>query len=659
MLALLAGQLQAMAAMPEPDATLKDKSMPALKQRLADIDSELEQLALYSLNGGVGAVGHQTKHLKPGSKMASIHIDLGETHSIDQVVLVPTLWRDTDNLPRADGFPLEFCVRAGTANTTNELASFTESDGLLPRIAPVILSFQPVEASWIIVDVQRTSLAEGNTHRLLKLAEILVFSGSKNVALHKTVTATSPAVSPSLHQRFLVDGFVPYLMVAALGEKSQAIALKVDENVQHPSFMIDLGASYPVNEINLHAIDQSRTIPATLLNDYAIPRRLRITGANRADFSDKTLLYDYEQKTVGDIGTIIMLPFQETECRYIRFTALEPESLFNIRGIRPRIGFDEIVILSGGQNVALNRPVTANSGLRGSRNALERLTDGRNFFGTILPMREWMNQLSRRHDLETERPIVEAELNARYTRQKNNLTRMYWLAALLAAGIAFAILAERIIHLRQLTRIRERIAADLHDELGANFHAIGLLSQLIEKNAAPVSDTVSPFLKRIREIIARSSIAVRHISRMQEASELYSGMEADMQRAAERIVAELKHDFSFEGEQWLARLRPQPRIDLLLFYKECLVNICRHSGATELNTRLTAGPKEIRLTVADNGFGITGATDIAVPKSLKRRARMLKATLTAESPPEGGTRITLTFRPRRKFVSPRIKQGSP
>ena len=45
-----------------------------------------------------------------------------------------------------------------------------------------------------------------------------------------------------------------------------------------------------------------------------------------------------------------------------------------------------------------------------------------------------MEQLGRRHDLETERPLVAAELATRYARQKQNLRRMIGLAALLAAG---------------------------------------------------------------------------------------------------------------------------------------------------------------------------------------------------------------------------------
>src|SRR5690606_30725684 len=147
----------------------------------------------------------------------------------------------------------------------------------------------------------------------------------------------------------------------------------------------------------------------------------------------------------------------------------------------PHFAFSEIEVLSEGRNVALEAPVSASDGLSYRGDALDRITDGLNYYGDILPMRDWMHQLARRHDLEAERPIVLTLLNRHYVRQKNTVKALIWTAVLLAAGTATIILVVQRRHRRHLTRIRERIAADLHDELGANFHTIGLLSQLIEK----------------------------------------------------------------------------------------------------------------------------------------------------------------------------------
>ena len=52
-----------------PLANPDDLSQSQLEQRLAEIDTELEQLASYSLRSGVGSVGYQSKpHRSPDNK---------------------------------------------------------------------------------------------------------------------------------------------------------------------------------------------------------------------------------------------------------------------------------------------------------------------------------------------------------------------------------------------------------------------------------------------------------------------------------------------------------------------------------------------------------------------------------------------------------------
>ena len=114
-----------------------------------------------------------------------------------------------------------------------------------------------------------------------------------------------------------------------------------------------------------------------------------------------------------------------------------------------------------------------------------------------------------------------------------------------------------------------------------------------------------------------------------------------------RITADLDHSLVFEGEAFLQRLKPRRRIDLFLFYKESLINIIRHSGATEVKTNLSADRNEFNLTITDNGHGLDGD----VPSSLKRRARLLGAQVSSSKPESGGTRISLTLGSRRRWLS--------
>jgi len=645
LITLLAGILLLVAAPVEADAPVSALSLNELGQRLEDIDSELEQLASYSLRGGMGNVGYRSRpHLEPDTP-EWIEIDLGEVQSVDKVVVVPAIWRDTKTGFRADGFPLEFRIVAGTEEGAEGevLASFDESDRLLPRIAPVVIRCEEVSASWLRLEATTLSPRAWDGMYLLQLSEIFVFSGEENIALQRPVTASTPELRKSVgrHQRFLVDGFVPYLMDAAQGEQSLAFVSEFGSG-ELPTVTIDLEQEYPLNRIHLHVTDLSDTVPQTHPADFGLPPRLIVEGAKQADFSDAVPLVEYWKESIYDVGPIIMRRFPETSCRYVRLVAVEPfmGSEHDVSGAV--IAFADIELFSGGRNVAMGKPVHCNLESLGLKRPVEGLTDGLNLYGEILPTRRWMNELAYRHDLETERPLVIEELELDYARQKSKLNRMAWLVALLAGGIVVTILFDRIVRMRQLSRIRERLAADLHDELGANIHTIGLLSDLAE-GSKEEPEELSTIHRRIRAVTELSGTAVRHCTDMLSATEAYTDLTEDMRRAARRIMAKLEHDFVVEGEEYLRRLKARTRVDLYLFYKECLVNISRHAEATEFSTVLKADQRSVTLTVRDNGRGLDGSDDW-IPSSLKRRARLLGGKVTVDRPEGGGTRIHLKLR---------------
>ncbi len=220
-----------------------------------------------------------------------------------------------------------------------------------------------------------------------------------------------------------------------------------------------------------------------------------------------------------------------------------------------------------------------------------------------------------------------------------------WLTVLLVVGIGFIILIGRTRRIRQVSRIKERFAADLHDELGANLHTIGLLSDL-SKELIHSPDKLAKLLDRIRIFTERSGTAARYCTNMLEAKGICEDLVNEMERSSRRLLSDLDYKITFTGEDRLHSLRPRTRIDIFLFFKECLVNILRHSGATKVSILLVATQKNICLTVTDNGHGIDSSQD-QVPASIRRRARLLRSRVVAEHPTEGGTRISLTVKPRK------------
>ena len=137
---------------------------------------------------------------------------------------------------------------------------------------------------------------------------------------------------------------------------------------------------------------------------------------------------------------------------------------------------------------------------------LPAITDGNNYYGEILPTRTWLNQLARRHELETERPLVQASLTRAYQSQQRAVELLFWLSCLLAAIIAAITVIQRLLKHRAIYNTREQIAADLHDELGANLHAISLCSDLASTKIHEPDQLITLF-QRIHELTSRSGKA--------------------------------------------------------------------------------------------------------------------------------------------------------
>ena len=630
----------------------RQTSISKHKQQLAEIDSQLTRLANYNPRSGVGVGGYRSSRQNQAHHLEWVEIDLGQTYKIDEVILVPEIRRSTNTILLTDGFPEAFRILAGTAadQKGKVIASYTSDDNILPRIAPLVIACDDIEASWIRLEATTLSPRAWDGGYALHLFEMLVFSGHENVALHQPVKASSQNVlaSDKYNPALLVDGFLPYVMDTAKGERSPAFV--ATSSPDQPGYLsIDLGKAQTLDQVHLHAVDLSDAIPQKRFNNFGMPRHMIVEGANAEDFNDAITLTEFKVASVFEAGPILMKRFPAFSCRYVRLRVLEPNIELSPEAGAPaysNIGFAEIELFSNGINVAKAKQANGNYGFSTFNRSYASLTDGRNFYGDILPIRQWLNELALRHELERQRPQLSLRLNELYEEQKSQLNRLIALAVILAAAMIVTLLVTRMTRMRQLAKIRLRLAADLHDELGANLHTIGLLSDLAVESRED-EEAFADIQRRIRSEADRSGAEVRGCMDLLALRNYYENLEADMQRAARRIMAKLDHELIIEGEPYLKKLKPRVRVDLFLFYKECLVNISRHASATAFSSHLSADKAGVRLIIRDNGIGIDEQQDGMTPKSLERRAGLLRAKVRIDHPAEGGTVVTLTIPAKR------------
>lgn len=621
---------------------LAELSIAELENLQAGINDRLELLAEFSFQSGVGSNGNRSAAHKESNHVEWFEVRLPELQAIDQIVLVPHIVMDYNTGLASDGFPMELQIIAGTeAHPEGELVIRTRPQGGKQHIAPFIFPTPGLNASWIRVEATELSTRAWDNRYNFQLAEILIFQGDTNLALAREVTASSQSFGydSSRNERYLVDGFMPYIMNAAIGEQSNAFIASTLATDPTPVLTIDLGEIYTLERIHLHSLELGNNIPLSKAFDHGIPKRLRVEGATLDDFSDSSLLLDLKFQNSYETGPIIMRNLKEDACRYIRLSVIEPF----IDTLMPEptfvFGFAEIELFSNQTNVAYQKIPTSNIQNLKTGRPLSSLTDGHNFYGKILSIREWLEQLAERYELEAERPLIRAELDKRYTQQTVMLRRMGWLAALLTAGIIVIILVDRIIRQRQIAQIRERFAADLHDDLGASLHTIGLLGDVaLASTQSP--ERLHTALTRARELTQRMSATVRHGADLQAIGRL-EDIEKDMLRIAERILVNIDYDISIEGSSILNKLKQRLKMDLLLFVKESLTNIVKHSNANKVSIEILAAHNSVEMKIKDNGHGLPDDMEKKLPPSLERRARLMKASISISASPEFTTVIHL------------------
>lgn len=623
-------------------SNFKDHSLSDLEQLQLQIQSELSALARTALSSGRGSIGQHSHYHKNPITTEWIKIDLEEDVMIDEIVLVPSIRRDNQRGFISDGFPEEFRILAGTGNQDKGevIAEYSDTSHIRSGVLPMVIPLAKTRASWIRLEATRlspTSLWPYDGIHALLLAEIIVFSGEDNMALRRPVSVSSyPEGNHNWSKDFLVDGNLPYLMNAAHGEgKPPMIAqfsAKSDESIT-----IDLEQEQPISRIRIHTEDPSDTVPQTRLFSKGLPPHFKLEGSNHSSFENTKLLLDVHLASTTALAPIMEWAFSEQNCRYVRLT-----SIGNSSKNEQRMSFAEIELLSNGKNVAYNKESTATFKIGRGITSFSKLTDGENNYGRIIPYRKWIEELGRRHELETKLPIVNTELSRRYEHQKQVIKWVRGSVIMLILSVGGLLVYGKLLRRRQEIEIRNRIAANIHDQLGANLHAIGLLGDIAEESLnAP--NRLAETVRRIRSLTEVTGAAAKHCSNMIAADGVCEDLAAEMEKDAALFLTEIDYNIHFATKDSLNQLPRRLRIHLYLFHKECLANLIRHSGAKKVSIRASVINQQVKIEIEDDGCGLQGS----IPKSVQRRARFMKATVKHHQPETGGTLISLNLNTNR------------
>jgi signal transduction histidine kinase len=182
---------------------------------------------------------------------------------------------------------------------------------------------------------------------------------------------------------------------------------------------------------------------------------------------------------------------------------------------------------------------------------------------------------------------------------------------------------------------RKRIAADLHDDLGAKLLTIVHTSE---------SDRISTLA---REALEEMRLSVRGLTGkpMRLADALADWRAETVSRLGQ---ANIEIDWRSPNEETEEVLAARTYVQTTRVLREAVSNIIKHSGASHCKVRCALADGQFGINIQDNGKGIPMELDGKLDRghgmsSMKHRAKQMQGQCLVESGPGYGTVIRLTL----------------
>ena len=213
-------------------------------------------------------------------------------------------------------------------------------------------------------------------------------------------------------------------------------------------------------------------------------------------------------------------------------------------------------------------------------------------------------------------------------------------------GIGLLINRNRLRQQMKELKLRNQIAADLHDEVGSSLSSIHMLSQIATQQ--PGSDTAhKDILTRMSTNAKETMDKMGDIVWMIKAGESEgSSLKERMERFAYEICSSKNIDTIIElDELEKVKLTMEQRKNLYLIFKEALNNAVKYSGSEKVEIKVHAANKQLQLLIKDYGKGFKPETTGRGNglDNMKNRAKELNGHLEIITASDNGTAIQLTM----------------
>ena len=190
---------------------------------------------------------------------------------------------------------------------------------------------------------------------------------------------------------------------------------------------------------------------------------------------------------------------------------------------------------------------------------------------------------------------------------------------------------------------RQRIARELHDEIGQSLTAVLLL---LKRTVDRVPEQLRDELHTVQETIRTCLDEVRMVARRLRPGVLEDlGLRSALTALADELSRAGPAQVQASIDQRLPELGPDAELVIYRIAQEGLTNVARHAAAGQVELALVTRPDGVQLTILDDGRGIGpgsgGVAEGAGIRGMRERAILVGATLGIDPEPGGGTRLRL------------------
>ncbi len=235
------------------------------------------------------------------------------------------------------------------------------------------------------------------------------------------------------------------------------------------------------------------------------------------------------------------------------------------------------------------------------------------------------------------------------------ITRPFWqtgwfLAALgaLAVSVVYLVCLNRKRLLEKQNRIRQKIASDLHDDVGSTLSSISIMSDILQYQ----TDSDSPVGNMIKEIGSNAHNMLESMDdiiwSVNPSNDKFENLILRIKEYSIPLFESKDIGFSFTVPEALQRLSlpMDVRKSLFLIAKEAINNLAKYSEASQADVVFTLTDTTVEMKISDNGKGFdiekinTSRNGL---KNMQNRAKEIHAELYIDSKVNVGTQVLLVL----------------